>query len=61
VSVSPKRGGLVTSQTLSVKATLTNDTGNQGVNWSASGAALFADNEHVGNAVSSPRRLPLAS
>ena len=34
VSVSPKRGGLVTSQALSITATLTNDTLNQGVTWS---------------------------
>jgi hypothetical protein len=41
VIVSPKRGGLVTSQTLALKATLTNDTGNAGVTWSftSSGAA----------------------
>lgn len=34
ISVSPKRGGLTVSQTLSLIATLTNDTGNQGANWS---------------------------
>ena len=34
VSVSPKRGGLTTSQSLSITATLTNDTANQGVSWS---------------------------
>ena len=34
VSVSPKRGGVTTSHTLAVTATLTNDTGNQGVTWS---------------------------
>jgi hypothetical protein len=34
VSVSPKRGGLVTKQTLPLKATLANDTGNAGVTWS---------------------------
>ena len=41
VNVSPKRGGLVISQTLKLRATLTNDTGNAGVTWSftSSGAA----------------------
>lgn len=34
VTVSPKRGGLTTSQTLPITATLTNDTANQGVTWS---------------------------
>ena len=35
VTVSPKRGGLTTSQTLpTITATLTNDTANQGVTWS---------------------------
>jgi hypothetical protein len=34
VSVSPTRGGLVTSQTLAITATLTNGTGNAGVTWS---------------------------
>ena len=51
VSVSPNRGGLVTSQTLSVKATLTNDTGNQGVNWSASGGSFSQTASTSGNAV----------
>jgi chitodextrinase len=52
VSVSPKLGGLVTSQILSVKATLTNDTGNQGVNWSASGGGSFSQTTSTsGNAV----------
>jgi chitodextrinase len=36
VKISPRRGGLATSQTLSVTATLTNDTANQGVSWSFS-------------------------
>jgi len=51
VSVSPKRGGLVTSQTLSVKATLTNDTGNQGVNWLSSGGSFSAPTSTSGTAV----------
>jgi hypothetical protein len=40
VSVSPKRGGLVTSQTLAITATLTNDTGNAGVTWSTTGGSF---------------------
>ena len=51
VSVSPKRGGLVTSQTLSVAATLANDTGNQGVNWSSSGGSFSAPTSTSGTAV----------
>jgi chitodextrinase len=42
VSISPKRGGLTTSQTLSVAATLTNDAANQGVTWSSSGGGSFS-------------------
>jgi hypothetical protein len=42
---------LVTSQTLSVKATLTNDTGNQGVNWSASGGSFSQTASTSGKAV----------
>lgn len=41
VSVSPRRGGLTTSQTLSITATLTNDTTNAGVAWSSSGGGSF--------------------
>src|SRR5439155_18523897 len=52
VSVSPKRGGLVTSQPLSITATLANDTGNQGVNWSSSGGGSFSPATSTsGNAV----------
>src|SRR6266581_5496884 len=39
VSVSPKRGGLTTSQTLPFTATVQNDPSNAGVIWSASCAA----------------------
>jgi len=39
VSVSPKRGGITTSQTLPLSVTLTNDTGNQGVTWSFTSTA----------------------
>jgi hypothetical protein len=42
VSISPRRGGVTTSQTLSIKATLTNDTGNQGVTWSSAGGGSFS-------------------
>jgi len=51
VSVSPRRGGLVTSQTLSIAATLTNDAGNQGVNWTASGGSFLPSTSTSGNAV----------
>jgi chitodextrinase len=51
VSVSPSRGGLVTSQTLSIKATLTNDTGNQGVNWTATGGSFSPTSSTSGNSV----------
>ena len=40
VTVSPQRGGLTTSQTLSMTASLTNDTG-AGVSWSATGGGIF--------------------
>lgn len=51
VSVTPTRGGLTTSQMLSVKATLTNDTGNQGVSWSSSGGSFSPTTSTSGNAV----------
>ena len=38
VSVSPKNGGLAVGQTLSLVATVSNDSSNQGVTWSASGS-----------------------
>ena len=38
VTISPKRGGLTLGQKLKVTATVTNDVGAAGVNWSASGA-----------------------
>jgi hypothetical protein len=40
VSVTPERGGLVTSQSLALSAALTNDTGNAGVTWSTSGGTF---------------------
>ena len=39
VSISPTRGSLTTSQRLSFVATLTNDTQNQGVSWTATGTS----------------------
>ena len=42
VSVSPKRAGLTITQTNSFTATLTNDTGNQGVTWSSNGGGSFS-------------------
>ena len=38
VSVSPKNGGLTVGQTLSLVATVSNDSSNKGVTWSASGS-----------------------
>ena len=57
VSVNPKRGGLTTSQTLPITATLTNDTANQGVTWSfastgsTSGGGFSSTSSTSGNAV----------
>jgi hypothetical protein len=54
ISVSPKRGGLTTSQSLSITATLSNDTGSQGANWSftstgsTSGGSFSAPNTPSG-------------
>jgi hypothetical protein len=42
VSVSPRRGGLTVTQTLSIAATLANDTTNAGVSWSSSGGGSFS-------------------
>src|SRR5262249_38167458 len=39
VALTPLRGGLVIGQSLGFTATVTNDTGNQGVTWSAGGAS----------------------
>jgi chitodextrinase len=57
VSVSPKRGGVTTLQTLSITATLTNDSANQGVTWSfgstgsTSGGGFSSTSSTSGNAV----------
>jgi hypothetical protein len=40
VSVSPKRGGLPVSQTISMKATVTSDSLNQGVTWTSTGGSF---------------------
>ena len=42
VNVSPRRGGLTVTQTLSIAATLANDTANAGVSWSSSGGGSFS-------------------
>jgi len=52
VSVSPQRGGLTVTQTSSFTATLTNDTGNQGVTWSSNAGGSFTPPTSTsGNAV----------
>src|SRR6266571_1475302 len=40
VSISPKRGGLTTSQTQAINATVTNDLGGAGVTWTTTGGSL---------------------
>ncbi|MGB2589455.1 MAG: fibronectin type III domain-containing protein [Candidatus Acidiferrum sp.] len=40
VSITPRRGGVTTSQTLSFTATVTNDVGAAGVTWSTTGGTL---------------------
>src|SRR5579862_1342463 len=40
VSVSPQRGGLTLGQTLSVTATVANDSQNKGVTWSSTGGSF---------------------
>ena len=42
VSISPRRGGLTLSQTLSVTATVANDASNLGVDWSVTGGGVFS-------------------
>ena len=42
VSISPRRGGLTITQTLSVTSTVTGDSSNQGVNWSVTGGGSFS-------------------
>jgi hypothetical protein len=52
VSVSPKRGGLTVGQTLSVTATVTNDSFGRGVNWSATGGTFSSSTSLSGVATS---------
>src|ERR1700719_2077023 len=40
VNVSPKPGGLTIGQTLSIPATVSNESLNQGVNWNATGGSF---------------------
>ncbi len=40
VTISPKRGGITTSQTMPFTATVTNDVGGAGVTWSTTGGTL---------------------
>lgn len=40
VSISPKRGGVVTSQTITLTAMVNNDVGSAGVTWSTTGGTL---------------------
>jgi len=40
VTISPKRGGLTVNQTLPVTATVTNDSQNKGVSWTATGGSF---------------------
>jgi hypothetical protein len=42
VSLTPKRGGIAVSQALSLTASVTNDTGNQGVTWTVTGAGSLS-------------------
>jgi chitodextrinase len=42
VTISPKRGGLTISQTMSFTATVTNDVGAEGVTWTASSGSFSA-------------------
>src|SRR5205814_860999 len=41
VTLKPKRGGIVASETLNFTATVANDTGNQGVTWSVTGTGTL--------------------
>lgn len=51
VSVSPKAGGLVVQQAISVVATVTNDTAANGVQWSATAGSFSAPNSLSGSPV----------
>ena len=51
ISISPKRAGLTVSQTLSVSATVANDTSMKAVSWSASGGSFSSNTSASGAAV----------
>jgi hypothetical protein len=51
VAISPKRGGLAITQTLPLTATVTNDTTNEGVSWTATGGSFSAGTTASGVAV----------
>lgn len=56
VTISPKRGGLTTSQTQSFAATVQNDGSNQGVTWSATGGTFT--NQTATTAIYNPPATP---
>jgi hypothetical protein len=51
VSISPRRGGLTITQTLSVTSTVTGDSSNQGVNWAATAGTFSAASSASGTPV----------
>ena len=51
ISISPKRAGLTVTQTLSVSATVANDTSMKAVSWSASGGSFSSNTSASGAAV----------
>jgi Domain of unknown function (DUF2341)/Bacterial Ig-like domain (group 2) len=59
VSVSPKRGGLTIGQTLSLTATVANDSQNRGANWTGTGGSFSASTTASG--VSTTYTAPLTA
>ena len=51
ISISPKRAGLTVTQTLSVSATVANDTSMKAVHWSASGGSFSSNTSASGASV----------
>src|SRR5205814_7818908 len=51
VSISPRRGGLTLSQTMSFTAAVTNDNGSAGVTWSATAGSFSTQNTAVASYV----------
>ena len=51
IAISPKRAGLTVTQTLSVSATVTNDTSMKAVHWSASGGSFSSNTSASGASV----------